>query len=180
MNRIFSFVFFILTAFLLSSCNSQNRPIRDCQIGELLLSDMDFPSGTFVDPISSPVSEYPEESAGRTAVFSDDLIYHVVGRYLSSDGAQRKFADSFDLAFDDNKYEGPWAAPSGFSYTSSIANQFYVACGNTGTKHQCRMIGQYEEYYVFFFSYVSDSGMNITIYQDLLDKIDDKMAQCLR
>jgi hypothetical protein len=179
MKKIYCIIIFLLTAFLLVSCDKQSRPDRNCKISELLLNEFDFPAETIVNQISSPISGQPEESSGRTASYFDDLLYHEVSRFLSRDGAQQEFAKRLDNAFDDNDHEGPWEIPSGFSYTSSIANQFYVACGNVGTKYQCRMIGQYEEYYVFFFSYMSNAGMNITIYQELLEKIDAKMAQCL-
>lgn len=179
MKKIYCLIIFLLTAFLLASCDMQSRPDRDCKVSELLLNEFDFPAETIVNQISSPIAEQPEESSGRTASYFDDLMYHEVSRYLSREGAQKKFDKRLKLAFEEDNHEGPWEIPSGFSYTSSIANQFYVACGNVGTKYQCRMIGQYEEYYVFFFSYMSEQGMNLEIYQGLLQKIDDKMGQCL-
>ena len=178
MKKLYCILIFLLTAFLLVSCN-QSRPVRDCKVNDLLLGELDFPIGTILNQISSPIAGQPEESSGRTASYYDDLIYHEVSRYLSVEGAQSKFNKRRIRAFEEDNYEGPWATPSGISYSSPIADQFFVACGNIGTKYQCRMIGQYNEYYVFFFSYLSEQGMNLEKYQEMLKKIDKKMEQCL-
>jgi hypothetical protein len=159
----------------------ENRPERDCKITNLVLSESDFPTGFVVDRISSPVAEYPDESAGRMASYKNRLIFHQVVRYRSLNVAKRVYKKETASAFDDKDVFGKsWVAPEDFSYTSPVAQQYHMACGNVLNGYQCRMTGQYEEYYVFFFAYVSDDGITLDIVEYLLQKIDHKMEQCLQ
>lgn len=166
-------------AFLLVSCGLA-RPSSECDIKDMLLNENDLPARTIMNNISSPIAEMPNESAGFSASYVNSPIYHEIGRYLSINGAEGKFLERLDLYFKGNDYRGPWQLPAEISYISPLAQQYHVACGNIGEKYQCRMIGQYDEYYVFFFAYISDNGITLEIFQDLLMKIDSHMAQCLQ
>ncbi|MBW1853694.1 MAG: hypothetical protein JRJ00_03285 [Deltaproteobacteria bacterium] len=175
---LYSFVI-LSTALIFVSC-IQNRPERDCLISELVLDESDYPDGFVVDEISSPIADYPLESAGLTASFNQDLIFHVVGRYKSRKGAEQEYNNVLSSSFVEDKYRGPWIVPNEISYVSPVAQKYHLACGNVLGEYQCRMIGQYEEYYVFFFAYISEDGITFDILGDLLKKIDHHMAQCLQ
>lgn len=164
---------------LLSACNTRN-PSRDCPISELLLNATDFPAGTIVNDISSPVAEYPEESADVTASKNQDLVLHLVGRYPSTKVAKNKYDQNLNLRFGVESNGQTWEKPSEITFHSAIARQYNTACNIVFGKTQCRMIGQYEEYYVFFFSNISTKGINLETYQDLLETIDQKMSRCLQ
>ena len=169
----------LLILTLLTSCmpkQTQNK----CDVKDMLLDKMDFPKGTLTDDPSSPVAEYPTESAGVTASFLNDLIYQVVGRYSSVKSAERKFTENLTYYFKGDDFEGPWETLVEISYESPFAQKYHVACGNLSQGYQCRMIGQYNEYYVFFFAYISENGITLESFQDLLMKIDEHMAQCIR
>ena len=168
-----------LVSFLLASCGL-TQPLSKCDIKDMLLNEADFPQGTIINDLSSPVAEYPAESASFTASFMNNSIYHVVGKYSSDNRAERKFTERFDLYFKKDGFEGPWQTPTELSYISPFAQKYHVACGNILEEYQCRMIGQYDEYYVFFFAYISDNGITLDTFQDLLPKIDSHMAQCLQ
>lgn len=168
----------IVFAFLFTGCD-QETPLRDCPIETLLLVESDFPDGTFVDDPSSPVAEHPIESAGITASYSDDLIFHLVGRYPSNYSASKEYSKSLARTYKGKDAE-TWKRPAELSFISSVAQQFAAACGNSIGKYQCRMFGQYEEYYVFFFAYISDKGITLESFQTLTQKIDLKMTQCLQ
>jgi hypothetical protein len=60
------------------------------------------------------------------------------------------------------------------------SDEYNVACGNLSQGYQCRMIGQYNDYYVFFFAYTSDDGKTLKSLKNLLMKIDDHRASCIR
>ena len=170
---------YFLVICLLISC-APVRPSRECTLESMLLTQDDFPSDTIVNKISSPIAEMSRESAGFTARYGDSLMYHEINRYLSSDDAKEIFQEGRDIHFRTTEYYGPWETPTELSYVSPIAQQYYVACGKVDEKYQCRMIGQYEEYYVFFFAYISDNGVTFDILNDLLQKIDERMEQCLK
>ena len=152
---------------LLTAC-LEDRPIRDCPIRELILNDSEFPVGTAFDDISSPMSNFPIESAVRTVSYKQDLNNHMIARYKSPKQAERVFFTSFEHTFDVDNYRGPWVTPKEISYTSPIADQYHIACSPIRSEYQCRMIGQYEEYYVFFSSYLSEGGMTFGLMEDLL------------
>lgn len=164
--------------FLLLGC-VPSRPARDCAITDFLLKEMDFPTGTIVNQVGIPVSEYPMESAGFTASLSGDSIYQVVAQYPSYNRARKKFDKSYKSMFDVDNRRGPWEKPLDVAFMPSVAQQYYVACGNVASKYQCRMIGQYEEYYVFFSSYISERGITLEVYDELLQKIDGIAGRCL-
>jgi len=103
----------------------------------------------------------------------------MVARYKSQKQAESVFLTRFEHTFEEDNMSGPWVTPKEVSYTSPIAEQYHIACSNIGSEYQCRMIGQYEEYYVFFFSYLSEGGMTFGKMEDLLQKIDQHMAACL-
>jgi hypothetical protein len=172
-----NFVIALLVIGVFTSCRpTQNK----CDVKDMLLNKMDFPQGTILNDPSSPVAEYPTESASITASFLNDSIYQVVGRYSSVKRAERKFTENLDYYFKGDKFEGPWETPVDLSFESPLANNYHVACGIMGDEYQCRMIGQYEEYYTFFFAYISNSGISLETFQSLLIRIDDRMKQCVQ
>jgi hypothetical protein len=172
------FLYFCLVC-LLSACTPA-LPARKCAAVSMLLTQADYPTGTILnDSDTSPIAGMPRESAGFTASYGDSLIYHVVGRYKSIDSAKSYFQVRLGT-FSTTKYEGPWEIPAELTYSSRIAQQYRVACGKVGQEYQCRMIGQYEEYYVFFFAYITDNGVTFDILNDLLEKIDARMEMCLK
>lgn len=147
----------------------------------MLLTQADYPTGTILnDSDPSPLAEMPKDSAGFTAGYGDSLMYHVVGRYKSIDSAKSKFQDRSEMFSKKTDFEGPWEIPVELTYSSRIAQQYQAACGKVGQEYQCRMIGRYEEYYVFFFAYITDNGVTYAILNDLLQKIDARMEMCLK
>lgn len=156
-------------------------PERNCEVGSMLLSEGDFPVGTIVNSDRSSVAEMPEESAGFTADYGGSAMYHVIGRYPTISIAENEFEKKRELYFVQTEYEGPWETPPEVHHVSSIFQKYHVACGEKlHGKYQCLMIGQYDEYYVFFFAYISDNGVTFDILNDLLQKIDARMEQCLQ
>jgi hypothetical protein len=174
-NKMLIISFFII----LTSCYNWQQKSH-CSTIDLLIDEIDLPQGSIIDPISSPVSEYPKDSAGVTASYNQDLIYHVIGNYSNVRSAKLKYSRELQLTFIADKSQGPWNKPTEITYTSSIADQYHLACGpvRTQLQLQCRMIARYKEYYVFFFAYLSDDGLNFEHLEDILRNIDQKMEAC--
>src|SRR5687768_9111459 len=108
--RIISCLCIFLISIILTSCTSRQEQSK-CDIKDLLLEKTDFPGGTIVNDVSSPVAEYPTESANFTANFQQDLMYQVVGRYSSIKNAERKFTERLEQYFKGDDFEGPWETP---------------------------------------------------------------------
>jgi hypothetical protein len=154
---------------------------QKCKVESMLLKKGDFPQHTLVDDIRSPIAEMPDESAGFTATYGRSLIYYEASRFPGTVSAEKEFANEKRRASVLTEYSGPWETPPELSHKSSIFKNYYVACGkiiNMG--YQCRMIGQYDEYYVFFFAYISNEGMTYNIFNNLLQTIDLRAEQCLK
>jgi hypothetical protein len=167
-------------ACLLSAC-APVMPARKCSALSMLLTQADYPTGTILnDSDTSPVADMPRDSAGFSANYRGSSMYYEVARYKSIDSAKSYFLDSSKMFSKKTDFQGPWEIPAELTYSSRIAQQYHVACGKMGQEYQCRMIGQYEEYGVFFFAYITDNGVTFDILNDLLQKIDARMEMCLK
>ena len=55
----------------------------------------------------------------------------------------------------------------------------HVTCGNAlQGEYQCRMIGQRGDYYMFFSATITEDGITLDIFNDLMGKIDTRLEQC--
>lgn len=171
--------FIVLLALTIFSACGPSKPQNECEIKDLLLNKTDFPEGTIVNDASSPVDGYPADSADVSASLRSDGMFQVAAQYSSARRAQQEFTDNLKY-FEEDSFGDPWKTPVEISYESPLADEYHVACGNLSQGYQCRMIGQYNDYYVFFFAYISDDGISLKSFENLLMKIDDHMASCIR
>ena len=167
-------VVFVVFMLFVSGCSNK---APKCPIETLLLDEDIFPEGTYAEPLISPVPEYPEESAGRTFYYAPDDIFHLVVKWRSASAAKDDFELNLKSAFDVDKYMGPWETPDRM-FISSTAQNYYAACGVAHKVNQCRMVATYGGYSVFFRAYVSDQGITLPKVNELLQAIDERMAQC--
>jgi hypothetical protein len=176
MHKANSFaVVIVCLALVLTGCS--NRATK-CPIETLLLDENLFPKGTHAEPLESPLSEYPKESAARTYYYAPDSVFQEVINWSSDRAAKSEFELRSKSAFDVDKYMGPWETLDELSI-SSIAQNYHVACGIDGKIYQCRMVATYKGYFVFFRAEVSDQGITLSKVNELLQAIDERMAQCV-
>jgi hypothetical protein len=183
MNRIlYTFAFFGLLV-ILASCTGDiaNIPERYCSITELLLEPSDYPDGINLGEINSPLAEQPAESAGQSGNYLGSLIFQNVIRYKSEDRAVEQYDEWKQTAFRENSLKaGSWEAPSIVAMNGFSANQIHIACGNTITGEECRMIGQYEEYFVYYaVDTLPEYGISQEVFLDLVVKIDNRISSCI-
>lgn len=181
-------IFYLLGLFVgllfLTSCVSNNviRPERDCPITKLLLDESSYPTGINLNEVVSPVSEQPDESAGQTGNYLGSLVFQNVIRYQSNEKAAERYDKWMNIAFKKTSLRiGSWETPALISVDVSSATQIYIACGDMEySGYRCKMIGQYEEYFVYFVSdIIPDYGVSHEIFRDLVLEIDNQMASCL-
>lgn len=169
------FVLFLVVAF--SILNS----IRKCAVESMLLEEDDFPVDTIIDKINSPIADMPINSASIYADYKGSAILHEIARFPSSALAKKEFDGAKRRASGQTDNGEIWGTPDDFSFASSFFESYYVGCGYVlQGKYQCRMIGQYKEYYVFLFAYISEEGLNMAMFETLLQRLDRKMELCLR
>jgi len=183
MNRILYIFAFFGLLLILASCTggSTNRPERICPITELLLQQSDYPDGTHLGEIISPVAEQPVESADQSGNYLGSLIFQNVIRYISEDKASERYDEWKRIAFKKSSLKtGSWEVPSIVTMNDFSANRIYIACGYTDTGNVCRMIGQYEEYFVYYFVHIlPEYGASQEFFLDLVAKIDNRADSCI-
>lgn len=182
MSRILYVVAFFGLLLFFASCTDNNidRPEELCLITELLLQPSEYPDGTNLGDINSPVAEQPVESAGQSGNYLGSLIFQNVIRYNSEGKAVERYDEWKQAAFRKSSLKtGSWEVPSILVMNNFLANRIHIACGYTNNGNVCRMIGQYEEYFVYFFAYtLPDYGISQDTFLDLVTKIDKRINSC--
>jgi hypothetical protein len=168
-------------AFILLGCFAKDlRPERDCPIEELLLSQADYPSDTILNESRSQIAEFPLESAGGSANYHGGGTSQLVARFSSVKNAKKEYEKWEKIAFDSDDVIGSWGTPAALVLNNLSADRYKIACGNlVSFGNRCYVVGQYEEYFVFFWADISAKGITPELFQDLVIKIDEKMTSCL-
>ncbi len=167
----------VVNATLLSSCI--NAPPPPCPLSDLLLDQSLFPSGTYAEPLVSPIPEYPRNSFSQGFWYEPDDVIYDVEYWYSQGSAEREYSQELLSAFDEDAYMGPWELPKELTYSSSIASNYHLACGPAHYKYQCRMIGTYNTYFVYLKVEISEHGLNYALTENLLRAIDNNMRACI-
>lgn len=155
------------------------RPARDCPIRSLLLDIAPFPPGAIAEVPLSPAPEGPPESASVDIGWSDYFAIHEVRRVGSTSVAARLFRGRQERYFSAGR-DKPWETPAVPRYRSPIADQYCLKCQEqTDVHYLCKMIAQYEEYYVELIVHVTPDTMTFQLLERVLRAIDERMAQCL-
>lgn len=150
----------------------------DCPLEELILDETAFPSGTELGGIVSPLPDEPGSSAGRTFYMEQGIANHDVVRYANNYWAKREFDDrkrSPIFNTPNNRTEMP-----GIDYSSPVANQYRLGCGREHDIYLCQMIGQYENYFVYFSIHIDPDVIEVAEVDGILREIDARMAHCLK
>jgi len=176
--------YLILIMILLSGC-AKSSP--NCSMDILLLEKEQFPERTYFEPLVSPIAEYPVASFAQG--FSLELhgdIYSVdAGNYWviywgSRQSAQDEFDNDLKISFITNNSREPWKTPEEIRFTSSIADNYYTACGISFGYYKCRTIAVYGRYFVRLGTSISEQGITYSVYNKLLQTIDEKMLECAK
>jgi hypothetical protein len=180
-NRLVSY-FILGFLVVLTGCAVKEdlRPKRDCPIEQLLLDQSDYPPDSIFDTIDSPIADKPLESAGQSAYYQNSWTDQTVVRYFSNDNATAEYEKVQKIIFDSDEVVGSWEIPPVLNLNNISADRFEFACGNVVSfGNRCYIIGQYEEYYVFFRADISGKGVTQEIFRDLVLRIDEEMSSCL-
>ncbi len=162
-------------ALILGGC--AGKPAK-CPITSLVLDPTLFPPGTHAEPLESPLPEYRQEGAARSFYLAPDSVFEEVIDWRSATDAKGEFDLHLKSAFDVDKYMGPWETPSSL-FVSSVASNYHAACGLDSKVYQCRMVATYGGYSVFFRAEISEQAISMSLVNELLRVIDDRMTQCM-
>ena len=165
----------IVSVLVLTSCTKTQSK---CPIASLIIDENLLPEGTYAERLISPISEKPIDSVARSFYYAPYDIFHAVINWHSARAAKREFSNDRETAFDTDKYMGPWETPSNM-YSSSIADNYYAACGTVQSVYQCRLAATYGDYSVYFRAAVGEKGITLIKVNEILRTIDETMAACV-
>lgn len=112
---------------------------------------------------------------------SDALATHAVLRYQNDLQAIVSFYMSGEFVERDSVVTS-WAVPEGWSYRSSTADRFKLACAELHVLSRfsnCTAVAQYDEYISVFRAHVPSESMTLQDLENILVTIDGRMADCL-
>jgi hypothetical protein len=161
--------------FLVTSCTVKND---ECDIQTLILDADDFPEGVYLEQLYPSSERWAGYSVSRGFSLATDLVWQTVVSRKSPRYAEEMFAEESEIVFDKDDFRGPWETPPQVDFQSTIADNYRVACGMS-IGYQCRMIATYDKYFVFFRSYISEEGIDLLTYNNLLKRIEIRMSTCV-
>jgi hypothetical protein len=142
----------------------------------LLLDPSLFPPGTYAEKIMPPDSDDPAYS--RSFDYGNDAVFQEVSLWSYPQAAKDQYNFLKKTTFEVGKDWGPWSIPPELSQLKLRADQYRIGCGIALHEYLCFMIATYQDYFVFFRSYISEHRITLPIVAKLVQAIDDRMMQC--
>lgn len=160
-----------------------------CPFEALVVDRSVFPPETQAGQLMEdpgPAINTASDNLGRAFYLSHGIASHWVYQLVTAHDAAQVFAEQrrwqFYLRPTGNPNlgppVGPWETPVELSYRSPIADQYYVACGPHAWIYMCKVIAQYEEYYVYLHAHMG-GAMMYADFERVMRAADAKMAACL-
>lgn len=90
--------------------------------------------------------------------------------------ASQRYADQRRSFFADRQTETIWDTPSELTYTSRVANEFFVACGELFVgDSRCGLVARYQEFLVFFNASIDPDQMSVKDFEQIVKSVDRRM-----
>jgi hypothetical protein len=154
-------------------------PERNFRIVDLEIPSSLFPDGAIVNHVYPLSDEHETIEDGTQPVYwnnGNGNAGYTIYRYPTV----KKAIDEFEF----NKHgmvntgKGDvWELPAELTFSSTVANTVYIACGYSSVK-RCAMVGRYQEYVVFFIA-VMDDKMTYSKFENIVVYIDKQMSSRL-
>ena len=183
---VFGLLFFVIgiifaCQYFLQDCLWWNcAPERDFHVLELELPSSIFPDGVQISPIEPSSEGSGEIERGSQSIFwnsGNGLASYDINRYPTVNKAIRIY--EFDQShMVDSETGNLWVQPAELTYSSSKADQFFVACGNWSGIDRCGMLVRYQEYEIFFRA-VMDNQMTYSDFEKIIVYIDEQISSRL-
>jgi len=126
-------------------------PERTFRISELELPSSLFPDGAITSPIHPMSDDFGPKEDGTKTIYWDNgnsIAVYDVFRYSATKMAVNGFEFNKGLLVN-SETKDIWKPPADLAFSSTTADDLYVACGYWSEK-RCVMVARYQEYVVFF------------------------------
>jgi hypothetical protein len=154
-------------------------PERNFRIVDLEIPSSLFPDGAIVNHVYPLSDEHQTIEDGVQGVFwrnGGANAGYTIYRYPTA----KKAIDEFEFkkhGMVNTETGDVWKPPAELTFSSTVADTAYVACGYRSIK-RCAMVGRYQEYVVFFIA-VMDEEMTYSKFESILVYIDKQMSSRL-
>ena len=155
-------------------------PKRDFHVLELELPSSIFPDGVRISPIHPSSEGAGEIERGSQSIFwnsGNGSAGYDINRYPTIKKAIKVYElDYSHMA--DSETKNVWVRPTELTYSSSTADQFFVACGDWLGINHCGMLARYREYEIFFRA-IMDDQMAYSDFEKIIVYIDEQISSRL-
>jgi hypothetical protein len=180
---------FLLGLLLVLSACSENAPLRDFSIEDLLIDPSEFPSSWRLVAVGIPPDQEERWASEANGFSLDTGLPELTGadlsiyRYKSIRSASSAYDKWEPRDFNSSSIaaQTSWEAPPELPYESPTADKSRFACHISSiTKTTiCQFMGQYEEFLVVFFTGFDGEHMTYADLEHILQAIDTRMAHYL-
>lgn len=137
-----------------------------------------FPKGATIDHISPPTDGHGEIGGGSQHIHMgyDGATYSIY-RFPSTRKAIVDF-NRIKKGMFDPETGILWQPPDKSTFSSSTADDLYIACGYWSKRYRCEMTARYQEYVIFFNADINDK-MTFTQFEKILFYLDEQISSRL-
>lgn len=155
-------------------------PKRDFTVFDLNLPSDFFPNASEVPLLKPDRGNITaiEEAIGVRYWSGGGAVY-IVNRFATENQAMQEFMSRSRREFFTSQLENVNVYRDILTYQSDVANTYNIKCGYDIGRTSCIFIARYQEYYIFFNGYLSESGLSKEKFLGVLGFIDSRMNELL-
>jgi hypothetical protein len=137
-----------------------------------------LPEGAIIDHISTLSEGHGEiENGAQDIQTGSGIALYRIYRFSSAKGAIADF-NRIKRGMTDPETGESWQTPPNVTFSSTTADDIYMACGYWVKRYRCDTVSRYKEY-VLFFSADINEGMAFSDYERILFYLDEQISSRL-
>jgi hypothetical protein len=137
-----------------------------------------FPEGSYADHISAPTDGSNELEGGFQSIYVDQgvVIYNIY-RFPKTKDAVAEFEHNVRNMID-RETGKQWHVPSNLTFSSTTADDEYIACGYWSNRYRCQMTARYQEFVIFLNADINDK-MTFGNFENVAVYLDEQLSSRL-
>jgi hypothetical protein len=156
-------------------------PERDFHVSDWEIPLSLFPKGSTTDHLNIPTDNNFGEIEGIFQEIHLDLNYRIayydIYRFPRVKNAILQFEHNKKDMIDRDTGE-IWKEPDNLHFSSTTADNSYVACGYWSQQYRCKMTAQYQEYIIFFNANINEQ-MTFEHFEKVIIYLDEQISKHL-
>ena len=135
-----------------------------------------FPEGSYTDHISAPTDGSNELEGGFQSIYVDQgIIVYDIYRFPRTKDAVAEFDHNKRNMVNRDTGE-KWQVPSDLTFSSTTADDIYIACGYW--RYRCQMTARYQEFVTFLNADINDK-MSFGDFEKVVFYLDEQLSSGL-